>query len=250
MKEFSPLSQMTIEEKFYLFGDDTLIKTLDDEEYVYDKIVEEWTSSNLLTNYKEKEIKPKVLTKEEAEDVIINILDRKSKLKKELDFNFIEELVDGKREFILTDSDNNSFKIKKINRKNDAFVKYLIIFCMMLLLIGNIFTITRLLSNSDTPKDIDIKEDINNLTLKNIVILKGTSLPGSYSEYIEEKISDKNLTKLNIDTSSVNTSVPGMYTYKIKHEDKEYVGVVIVVNSEQEKNQTIDQLNNPDKYVK
>ena len=92
--------------------------------------------------------------------------------------------------------------------------------------------------------------EVNELTLKNIVIIKNTTLPNTYNSYIEEKISDDMIKKITLDASNVRIDTAGMYTYTIKYENKEYVGVVIVVNDEQEKNQTIDQLENPEKYVK
>ena len=113
---------------------------------------------------------------------------------------------------------------------------------------GNTYTLIRYFNSNDS-KSVE-EQVIDSITLKNIVLVKNTMLPNQYDAYIEENISKNMLNKLTINTENVNISTPGIYTYSIKLNDKEYIGAVIVVNNESEKNQTLDQLQNPQKYSK
>lgn len=247
--DFSPMSDISFEIKYYLFGNDILIKTIDGEEYLFDKITEEWLYTNLLRSYREKNITPKELSEEEARKIISYLKEQNLMNKQELDFSFIEDLVTGKRKLIVTNEETkNSFEIRPVEKKKNT--KSIIFFALLIILvfIGNVFTIINYKEQKDTR--YDVLETVDTLTLKNIVIIKNSALPNKYDYYINEKLSDNIIKDLTIDTSSVNIDNPGMYTYTIKYNNKEYVGVVIVVNNEQEKNQTIDQLTNPDKYTK
>lgn len=253
MKEdFTPLTDVIIKIKYFLFGEDILVKTIDNVEYHFDKIVEEWVPSNLLNTYQEKNILPKEITKEISDDIIANLKIKNLSLKKELDFEFIEELVSGRKSFIVTnEKTNKSFHIESTGeyKKRKNILNYVIIpLIITLVFICSLFTLNNLKTASNSKKvATDIVETI---TLKNIVIIKNTPLPNAYSKYINEKLSDNIISSLKIDTSDVKLDTAGMYTYKIIYDEKEYVGVVIVVNNESEKNQTLDQLENPEKYTK
>ena len=62
-----------------------------------------------------------------------------------------------------------------------------------------------------------------------------------------------NLYNSGIQTKKIKLKIEKFFkdieiSYTIKYKNKEYLGVVIVTNNEKEKNQTIDQLENPEKY--
>lgn len=246
MDNFDVVSDVIISEKYYLFSPDILVKFLDEEEFYYDKIIEEWTPSNLFKTYQEKGVKFNEINEEQAKEIIDSIKSKNRTDKKELDFDFIEELVMGKKRLVIVDKEtNNTYEVKQIEKnKNNKIVFLIILIIFSFIFIGNIITINHLLNNNN--KEINSK--VETLTLKNIVIVKGSSLPSEYNNYIKEKLSTETLKQLTINTENVNTEVSGMYSYTIKYKNKEYLGVVIVTNNEKEKNQTIDQLENPEKY--
>lgn len=249
-EEFNPLTEIIIDIKYYLFGNDTLIKILDNEEYVFDKIVEEWTPSNLVNIYKEKNIEPREISETLAENIISTIKLRNLNTKKELDFSFIEELVTGKRKFLITNEEtNNSFYIQPVTKEKNIKRYYsVIMICIVFLIIG--FGINYTIKNSVKKSEDTVQQLTSGLTLKNIVVVKNSVLPTTYNNYISEKLSEDIIKDLTINTSDVKLDTVGMYTYEVKYKEKVYVGVVIVVNSETEKNQTLDQLENPEKYTK
>lgn len=246
-KDFSPMSDISLKIEYYLFGEDTIIKIIDDDEYYFDKITEEWSPSQFMDFYKKKNILPRKITEEQSKMLISRIINKSSNNKQEIDFNFIEDLVTEKRNFIITDNKTNKvFEIKEAESHGKKKLYIGLFIVILLLTIGNTFTIFKYLGTKNEKPVETLK--IENITLKNIVIVKNTPLPNQYSSYIEEKIPQDATNNFIINTENVDITVPGIYTYSIKYDNKEYIGAVIVVNNENEKNQTIDQLQNPSKY--
>lgn len=87
---------------------------------------------------------------------------------------------------------------------------------------------------------------INNMTLKEISLEKGTSLPSNLSDYIVEEIPEEAKSSIKIDTSSVNINVASNYQYTVKYKDKLYTGKIViyepqaVVSQNQETNKDED----------
>ena len=127
MNEFTPLSDIKFEEEYYLFGEDIIIKILDGKEYVFDKIIEEYLPSDLIMKYREKSIYPQKISKEKAKDIISTIKYKNNFLKKELDFDYIEDLIFGKKSLIITnDETKKSFEITEVTNKNNKRYLYLL----------------------------------------------------------------------------------------------------------------------------
>jgi hypothetical protein len=249
MEEFTPMTDISPKVTYYLFRNDTLIKVIDDDEYCFDKVTEEWAPSTLLKIYKEKNISPVVIDEIKAKTIISNLKIKNLANKQELDFDFIEDLISEKKKFIVTnEKTNKSFEIRESNPSNKKKIYIIFIVLMLFLIVGNTYTLIRYFNSNDS-KSVE-EQVIDNITLKNIVLVKNTMLPNQYDAYIEENISKNMLNKLTINTENVDISTPGIYTYSIKLNNKEYIGAVIVVNNESEKNQTLDQLQNPQKYSK
>ncbi len=82
-----------------------------------------------------------------------------------------------------------------------------------------------------TVKDKELPA-IDNMTLKNINIEKGSSLPKNLNDYIVEDIPEDAKDRIIIDTSKVNINLAGTYQYTVKYKDKTYTGTITVFESQ------------------
>ncbi len=83
---------------------------------------------------------------------------------------------------------------------------------------------------------VNVKEKtpvINNITLKNIRVELGGSLPKNINDYITEEIPEEAKSEITIDLSGVNTKVVGTYQYSVAYQNKIYTGTVEIYENKQ-----------------
>lgn len=83
------------------------------------------------------------------------------------------------------------------------------------------------------------------ITLKEISLELGSTLPTDIQSYISETLTDEIRPNITLDLSSVNTSQSGNYQYKVTYNNKLYTGTItiyepkIIKNEPEKKNTTI-----------
>lgn len=95
--------------------------------------------------------------------------------------------------------------------------------------------------NTMVNNDIPIEEDLK-ITLKELKLSLNQALSMDIQNYIEEPVENSILQRLTLDTSKVDMSKVGTYTYFITYQDKIFEGMIIVEeNTELAMNEPIEE---------
>lgn len=70
------------------------------------------------------------------------------------------------------------------------------------------------------------------ITLKNLEVPVNTPLSIKIIDYLESAVTDEVLANLQLDTSTVNVTESGTYSYTISYQDKVYTGTITVVEDQ------------------
>jgi len=73
---------------------------------------------------------------------------------------------------------------------------------------------------------------INNMTLKEISLERGSKLPKNLNDYVVESIPEEAKNKITIDVSKVNPNMAGTYQYTVTYNDKLYTGNIIIYEAQ------------------
>lgn len=73
---------------------------------------------------------------------------------------------------------------------------------------------------------------INNMTLKEISLERGSKLPKNLNDYVIESIPEEAKDKIVIDVSKVNPNMAGTYQYTVTYNDKLYTGNIIIYEAQ------------------
>ena len=87
-------------------------------------------------------------------------------------------------------------------------------------------------------KQVSTIDDVE-LKLKNLTIEVNTPLSVKIVDYLDVAVSNEVLANLKLDTSSVNVTEIGTYTYTIDYNEKTYQGLIIVKAKEEEPTNTM-----------